>query len=98
MTETARAEEAQRPPAPEPMEVNDVLIVTVGTVLFAIAFVVMLPFHTSLEHAGHGRWVWIALAGALVGMIGIVYCRRRAAQIKARKDAGAGEGEGAAAH
>lgn len=98
MTEqTARAEETQQRPVPEPMEVNDVLIVTVGTVLFAIAFLVMLPFHTSLDHAGHGRWPWIALAGALLGLVGIAYCRRRAVRIRARKDAGASGGEGAAA-
>jgi Protein of unknown function (DUF2530) len=95
--QTARAEETQQPPIPEPMEVNDVLIVTVGTVLFSIAFLVMLPFHTSLEHAGHGRWPWIALAGALLGLVGIAYCRRRAAGIRARKDAGASAGEGATA-
>ncbi|HEY3868048.1 MAG TPA: DUF2530 domain-containing protein [Actinocrinis sp.] len=92
MTEqTARAEETQRPPVPEPMEVNDVLIVTVGTVLFAAAFLVMLPFHTSLEHAGHGRWPWIALAGALLGLVGTNYCRRRAVRIKAHKDGAAAE-------
>lgn len=97
MTETAQAEEARHPPVPEPMEVNDVLIVTVGTALFAVAFLVMLPFHTSLEHAGHGRWPWIALSGALLGLVGIAYCRRRAARIKTRKDTRSAEGKGDAA-
>jgi len=60
------------------METNDVLIVGVGTALFAIAFVVLLPMRASLERDGHGRWPWIALSGALLGLLGLVYCRRRA--------------------
>jgi Protein of unknown function (DUF2530) len=65
-------------PELEPMEVNDVLIVAVGTALFAIASLVLLPMHASLSHSGHGRWPWIALSGFLLGLIGLVYCRRRA--------------------
>ena len=61
----------------EPMETNDVLIVTVGTALFAVAFIVLLAFRTSLERSGHGRWPWIALSGALLGLVGLVYCVRR---------------------
>lgn len=59
------------------METNDVLIVTVGTALFAVAFIVLLAFRTSLERSGHGRWPWIALSGALLGLVGLVYCVRR---------------------
>lgn len=62
----------------QPMETNDVMIVAIGTVLFAIAFLVMLPMHSSLQHSGHGRWLWVALAGAVLGVVGLVYCRRRA--------------------
>ncbi len=62
----------------EPMETNDVLIIGIGTALFAVAFLVLLPMHTSLERDGHGRWLWVALAGALLGLLGLVYCRRRA--------------------
>lgn len=62
----------------KPMETNDVLIVAVGTALFAVAFVILYPMHASLERAGHGRWPWIALSGALLGLLGLVYCLRRA--------------------
>lgn len=61
----------------QPMETNDVLIVAIGTALFAVAFVVLLALRASLEHSGHGRWPWIALSGMLLGLIGLVYCRRR---------------------
>jgi hypothetical protein len=61
----------------EPMETNDVLIVAIGTALFAVAFFILLALRTSLERSGHGRWPWIALSGALLGLVGLVYCRRR---------------------
>jgi len=71
------AEGAARPEL-EPMETNDLLIVAVGTALFAIAALVLLPMHASLSHDGHGRWLWIAVSGFLLGLVGLVYCRRRA--------------------
>ena len=61
----------------EPMETNDVLIVAIGTALFAVAFVVLLVLRTSLERSGHGRWPWIALSGVIGGLLGLVYCVRR---------------------
>jgi hypothetical protein len=61
----------------QPMETNDVLIVAIGTALFAVAFVVLIALRTSLERSGHGRWPWIALSGALLGVVGLVYCVRR---------------------
>lgn len=65
-------------PALEPMETNDVLIVGVGTALFAVAFLILLPLRASLERDGHGRWPWIALSGFVLGLMGLVYVRRRA--------------------
>lgn len=65
----------------EPMETNDVLIVGICTGLFAVAFLILYPMHASLERAGHGRWPWIALSGALLGLLGLVYCLRRAQRI-----------------
>ena len=62
----------------KPMETNDVLIVGVGTALFAVAFLILLPMRASLERSGHGRWPWIALSGAVLGLLGLVYCLRRA--------------------
>jgi hypothetical protein len=62
----------------KPMEVDIFKIVVIGTVLYAIAFVVMLPFRTSLENAGHGRWLWIALSGVVLGFMGLGITYRRA--------------------
>lgn len=62
----------------KPMEVDLVLIVGIGTALFAVAFLILFPMHASLERDGHGRWPWIALSGFVLGLMGLVYCFRRA--------------------
>ncbi len=63
------------------METNDVLIIAIGTALFAVAFVILLALRASLEHSGHGRWPWIALSGVIGGLLGLVYCVRRQQRI-----------------
>ncbi|SEL43457.1 DUF2530 domain-containing protein [Streptacidiphilus jiangxiensis] len=82
-------------PAAPPMEANDVAIVTGGTVLWLVGFLVLLPFHSSMAAHGRGDWQWICLAGFGLGLIGIWYCRARRAAI--RRDAisrAATQGEG----
>ena len=65
-----------RPPL-EPIETDDVRVVTVGTLLWALALGALLPFAGRLADAGHGSWLWTCLVGVLLGLGGIVYCRRR---------------------
>lgn len=69
-------------PAPPPLEANDVAIVSGGTALWFIGFVVMLPFQHTLSAHNHGSWPWICLAGGLLGLIGVWYCRARRAAIQ----------------
>ena len=59
------------------MEADDVAIVTGGTVLWLIGFLVLLPFHGWLSAHGDTKWLWTCLAGAALGLIGIWYCRAR---------------------
>jgi hypothetical protein len=66
-----------RRPDPEPLETNDVAIVTVGTVLWAIALVASLVLHDRLADSGNEAWTWVFLAGTFLGLIGIRYVRRR---------------------
>jgi hypothetical protein len=74
-------------PAPPPIEANDVAIVVGGTVLWLVAFLVLLPFHHSLAEHGRGWWQWACLAGAALGCLGIWYTRARRSAI--RRAAGA---------
>ena len=71
-----------RRPDPEPIESDEVRIVTVGTVLWAVALVVSLLLHDRLADAGNGDWTWIFLAGTFLGLLGIRYVRRRRAAIE----------------
>ncbi|WP_369405603.1 DUF2530 domain-containing protein [Streptacidiphilus neutrinimicus] len=76
-------------PSAPPMEANDVAIVTGGTVVWLIGFLVLLPFHSSMAAHGRGDWQWICLAGFGLGLIGIWYCRARRDAIRrdtARRD------------
>ncbi len=71
----------ERPPSPqrrpEPLDVDAVKVVTIGTVLWGVAFVVMAPFWGRLSDDGHGSWLWTCLAGVGLGLLGIEVCRRR---------------------
>jgi hypothetical protein len=67
---------------PEPLETNDVAIVTVGTILWAVALVASLIFRDRLADSGNEGWVWIFLAGTFLGLIGIRYVRRRRTELR----------------
>ena len=68
---------AQGPAPLKPLDVDGVQTVLVGTVLWAVAFVVLLFFRGELEEQGRAWWLWTALAGAGLGMLGFEYTRRR---------------------
>ncbi|HSV65183.1 MAG TPA: DUF2530 domain-containing protein [Mycobacteriales bacterium] len=66
-------------PAPEPLEVNAVTVVVVGTVLWFIAFcvlVVLLLVRGRAAEAAHAQWLWTTLAGWLLGLLGIYLSAR----------------------
>jgi len=69
--------EPERRPAPEPIATDEVRVVAVGTLLFAIGLVLTLVFHDRLEDDGRGDWVWIMACGVLLGLIGLRTVRRR---------------------
>jgi hypothetical protein len=46
-------------------------IVAVGTVLWFLAFVALLPFWGWLGRHGHHVWLWTCLAGWLLGLLGL---------------------------
>ena len=65
----------------EPLEINGITAVIVGTIVWTVATVIMILMRDQLEASGRGNWVWICACGVLLGLLGIRYTRRRAARI-----------------
>ncbi len=61
----------------DPLDVDGTWTVAVGSGLFLVTFVLLLPFHAVLQEAGRTWWLWTCLAGFGLGVIGWDYCRRR---------------------
>lgn len=61
------------------METDDVAIVTLGTVLWALGLVAALVLRDRLEDQGRDSWVWVAAAGMFLGLVGLRQVRRRRA-------------------
>lgn len=66
----------------EPVDVDGVAVITVGTVLWALAFLVLLPFRSRLAAHDADWWLWTCAAGVALGLYGIAYCRRRRARLE----------------
>ena len=61
----------------EPLDVDGTRTVAVGSALFLVAFVLLLPFYGRLADTDRTWWLWTCLAGFGLGVIGWDYCRRR---------------------
>jgi hypothetical protein len=67
----------------KPLDVDGVRAVAVGTVLWAVALVALLPFWGRLSDDGHLWWVGMCAAGTALGLLGMAYVTRRRAAIRA---------------
>jgi Protein of unknown function (DUF2530) len=64
--------------APVPaVDADGIVVVTIGTVVFAIAAVVLGIFYSSLARADQGWWLWVGVGGFALGLFGIWYCVNR---------------------
>lgn len=72
--------EALRRQAPAPAETDVVTAVAVGTALWALAFVVLLPFLGWLRSTDRVWWLAVCGVGVFLGLLGLPYCRRRQAR------------------
>jgi hypothetical protein len=76
--------------SPEPMEGNDVAVVAAGTIVWAVLFVVQLPFYGWYHRHGHTWFIWSCAVGAVLGLYGLWYVRaRRDAIARGRAEAAA---------
>jgi hypothetical protein len=65
----------------QPLDVSGVRTVTIGTILWLLAFVALLPFYSTLQDNDRGWWLWTCFAGFGLGLLGLDYCRRRRARL-----------------
>ncbi len=63
----------------EPLDVDGVRTVQVGTAVFFLAFLALLPFYERLVENDRTWWLWMCLCGVALGLFGLEYCRRRRA-------------------
>jgi hypothetical protein len=61
-----------------PLDVDGIRTLIVGTALWGVAFVALLPFYGRLDEQGRAWWLWTCLAGFGLGLMGLEVCRRRA--------------------
>ena len=61
----------------EPLDVDGVRTAEVGTAIWLVAFIALLPFYGALEDRGRTWWLWTCMAGFGLGLFGLEYCRRR---------------------
>ncbi len=64
-------------PTPLPLETNDVPTVVVGTVLWAVALVVLTVLLVADVTEVHLWWLAMCGCGIVLGLFGIRGCRRR---------------------
>lgn len=60
-----------------PLDVDGVRTLQVGTAIWAVAFLLLLPFYSQLSDHGHLWWLWTCAAGFGLGTFGWDHCRRR---------------------
>jgi len=58
------------------LAVNAWPVLLVGTSLFLLGFLALLPFWSWLGEHGHRVWLWTALAGTVLGLLAMPLVRK----------------------
>lgn len=72
----------------QPMDLDGVRTMTIGTTLWGFVALALLPFLGRLEAADHAWWFWTAVAGFGLGLVGLEYCLVRRNALRARPEHG----------
>ncbi|HET8559265.1 MAG TPA: DUF2530 domain-containing protein [Marmoricola sp.] len=73
----------------QPLDVDGLRTTAVGTALWGLAFLLLLPFAGPLRDSGNLWVLWTCLAGFGGGLLGWDYCRRRRNRRRSRGEVGA---------
>jgi FtsH-binding integral membrane protein len=69
--------DSERRPDPEPVETDDRKAMLVGIAVWVVFLAVLLLFIEPLNAAGNLWWLWTAVAGLALGLIGLIYTHVR---------------------
>lgn len=58
-----------------PLDVDGVRTLAVGSALWLVAFIMLLPFYASLRDNDRVWWLWTCIAGFGIGLCAMQYCR-----------------------
>jgi Protein of unknown function (DUF2530) len=58
-----------------------------GTVIWGLLALALLPFRHTLNDQGHGSWLWICVAGFLLGLLGLAVMLKHDANRRASEAA-----------
>jgi Protein of unknown function (DUF2530) len=73
-----RVRPEDRRPDPAPLATDDRRAVALGTAVWAVLLVLAAVQHDRLAAQGRGWWLWVCVAGVLLGGVGLLHLRRRA--------------------
>ncbi|WP_157438875.1 DUF2530 domain-containing protein [Aestuariimicrobium kwangyangense] len=65
----------------EPVDDSGVGAFRAGTLAFAVATVVLFALRNRMDEDGRGWWLGVALAGTVIGLVGLWWTRRRARRL-----------------
>jgi Protein of unknown function (DUF2530) len=66
--------------AAAPVQVDSRRILLIGTAIWALVFLALLPFWSWLGRHDHRIWLWTCAAGVVVGLSGSVLARKHRAE------------------
>ena len=67
----------ERRPSPAPVATDDRLAFLVGLAAWVLVLAALLVFLEPLRAAGNLWWLWMAIAGVALGLIGLLYTHVR---------------------
>ena len=73
---------AREPADLEALDTDGIVVVSLGTVVWAVALVLTLVFESSLRRHGHLWWIAAAACGTGLGLLGVCYCVRRRSRLR----------------
>ncbi len=64
----------------DPLDLDGVRTMQVGTALWGVALLLLLPFRGELAARDATWWIWVCVAGFGLGLVGWDHCRRKRRQ------------------